>query len=104
MTAPKELIELIRNGSIVELEQHLHKNPSLAKQKTDQGISLLQFSVYCRNKNIIDLLKPLSSLGVFEAASLGELATVQKEIDQKPELLNAFAADGFTGLGLACFF
>jgi len=104
MATPKELTELIRTGNIHELEQHLHYNPSLAQQKTEQGISLLQFAVYCRNKNAIDLIRPLCDINLFEAASLGELITVQKEIGDNPGALNGFAADGFTALGLACFF
>jgi ankyrin repeat protein len=104
MTTSEELTEFIRTGNVLELEQRLHYNPSLALQKTKQGISLLQFAVYCRNKNAIDLIRPLCSTDLFEAASRGELTTVRKETEHNPKGLNAFAADGFTALGLACFF
>jgi len=104
MTNSKELTEFIRTGNNHELEQRLHYNPSLALEKTEQGISLLQFAVYCRNKKAIDLVRPLCSTGLFEAASLGEISTVQAAIEEHPGEVNAFAADGFTALGLACFF
>jgi ankyrin repeat protein len=64
----------------------------------------LQLAVYCRNKKVIDVLRPLSSLDLFEAASTGELSIVQSALQKDAALLNAFAVDGFTALGLACFF
>jgi|SRR5579859_7925014 len=100
----KELTGWISAGRNQELESGLRANPKLANEKTEQGISLLQFAVYCRNKNAIDLLRPMSSLDVFEAASLGELLVVQNELKRSPHLINAFAPDGFTALGLSCFF
>ncbi len=99
-----EPAEYIRTGNIHELEQLLHDSSLLAQQKTEQGISILQFAVYCRNKSAVDLIRPLCNINLFEAASLGELNTVQKEIEENPGDVNTFAADGFTALGLACFF
>jgi ankyrin repeat protein len=43
-------------------------------------------------------------LDVFEAAALGETARVRELLDDDPSLANAFGADGFHPLGLACFF
>src|SRR5258708_4359773 len=104
MTIQQELTALIHRGNIHALAQHLHADPSLVQQKTETGISLLQLAVYCRNKDAIELIRPLCSLDLFEAASLGELGTVQMEIEENPGELNNFATDGFTALGLSCFF
>jgi len=104
MTAQPELTTFIRTGNNADLARRLQDDPSLAQWKTEQGISLLQFAVYCRNKAAIDVIRPLCRLDFFEAASLGELTAVQKEVERNPDGLNAFAADGFTALGLACFF
>ena len=43
-------------------------------------------------------------LDIFEAAALGETARVRQLLDEDPALANAFGADGFHPLGLACFF
>jgi len=45
-----------------------------------------------------------AELDVFEAAALGETARVRHLLDDDPALANAFGADGFHPLGLACFF
>jgi len=45
-----------------------------------------------------------TELDVFEAAALGETARVRQLLDDDPALANAFGADGFHPLGLACFF
>ena len=45
-----------------------------------------------------------TELDVFEAAALGETARVRQLLDDDPALANAFGADGFHALGLACFF
>lgn len=69
MATQNELTELIRTGQLPELEQRLHYRPLLAQEKTEQGISLLQFAVYCRNKGAIDLIRPLCRTDLFEAPS-----------------------------------
>ena len=45
-----------------------------------------------------------SSLDIFEASAVGDLAAVQRLVSGQPELANDYAADGFQPLGLACFF
>jgi uncharacterized protein len=45
-----------------------------------------------------------TELDVFEAAALGETARIRQLVDDDPALANAFGADGFHPLGLACFF
>jgi ankyrin repeat protein len=87
------------------LEQALKDNTSLANIKTGQGISLLQFAAYCRNNAAVDILKKYKQkLDIFEAASIGDSATVRNLVSKNPELLNSFSEDGFTVLGLASFF
>jgi ankyrin repeat protein len=41
---------------------------------------------------------------IFEAAALGKAARLRELLDDDPSLANAFGADGFHPLGLACFF
>jgi len=101
----EEIIELIKTGKNELLEQILNDNPSLADSKTEQGISLLQFAAYCRNNFAIDILKKhKQKLDIFEASSIGDTEILSELLDKKLELLDTFSLDGFTPLGLACFF
>jgi ankyrin repeat protein len=105
MVKMKEIIEFIKTGNNTQLEKSLTGNSSLAEQKTEQGISLLQFAVYCRNAAAVDVLKTFKQkLDIFEATSIGEIITVKNLINKNPELVNSFSADGFTLLGLAAYF
>ena len=45
-----------------------------------------------------------AELDIFEAAALGETPRVRQLLDDDPAFANAFGADGFHPLGLACFF
>jgi uncharacterized protein len=45
-----------------------------------------------------------AELDVFEAAALGETARVRELLEDDPGVANAFGANGFHPLGLACFF
>lgn len=105
MPTPKEITEFIQKSENDKLEAAMRENPSLADGKTEQGISFLQFATYCRNKVAIDLLvKRKSRIDIFEAAAIGDVARVSIEVEKQPGLLNSYSADGFTPLGLACFF
>ena len=99
------IIELIKTGENDKLEQAIIDNPSLVELKTQQGISLLQFSAYCRNNFAVNIFrKHKQVLDIFEAVSISDKETVSQLLDKYPELLNSFSTDGFTALGLASFF
>ena len=101
----EEIIELIKTGQNDLLEQKLNDKPSLAESKTEQGISLLQFAAYCRNNFAVEILKKRrQKLDIFEASCIGNHDEVAKILENDPEILNSFSADGFTALGLASFF
>ncbi|MBS1979360.1 MAG: ankyrin repeat domain-containing protein [Bacteroidetes bacterium] len=100
-----EVTSLIMAGKTKEAVNAIRENPSLAKERTKDGISLLQFAVYCRNKEVVDTVLPLhSAINFYEACSLGMKDKVRRELEKNPALLNSHAPDGFTALGLACFF
>jgi ankyrin repeat protein len=105
MTPVEDLTSIIRTGNNSYLEKSLRENPSLVDCKTDQGISMLQYAAYCRNTGAVDLIKELvSQLDIFEAASVGDIQWLSTHLNTNPELLNSYSVDGFTPVGLACFF
>ncbi len=105
MNTMQELLDLIRSGKADQLESRLTENPSLVRSLTDQGISPLQYAVYCRNQEAVAILrKAAGKLNPFEAASLGETDTIKEAVKKNPQLIDSYSPDGFTLLGLACFF
>lgn len=105
MTTTKEICEIIQKGLNDKLTAILNESPEIINGKTEQGISFFQFAVYCRNNFAVDLLKQnKSQLDLYEAASIGDLDRVKSLIENKPSLVNSYAPDGFTPLGLSCFF
>ncbi|MBK7426423.1 MAG: ankyrin repeat domain-containing protein [Saprospiraceae bacterium] len=99
------LTSLIQTGQNEELAIQLNRSPELGNQNTEQGISLLQFAAYCRNHKAIEILKKYKSqLNLFEASSLGDLDSIKSILRSDRTLINSYSPDGFTALGLACFF
>ena len=105
MSELNEILEAIKTGDSGKLKEIITDNPSIADLKTEQGISLLQFAAYCRNQSAIEILRSYKKeLNIFEAASVADIDTVSKLINQSSNLINSFSTDGFTPLGLASFF
>jgi ankyrin repeat protein len=53
---------------------------------------------------VAELLATDPELDVFETAALGKAERLRELLDEDPGRANAFGADGFQPLGLACFF
>ena len=105
MITNNELCDWIRTGENEKVEAVLEETPSLVEGKTDEGVSFLMYAVYCRNDKAIDLFKhKKQKLEFHEAVGLGDHSIVKEYISQQPDLINAYSSDGFTPLGLACFF
>lgn len=105
MKSVPEVCELIRSGKNDEFERALNESPDLAEQKTDQGISLLSYAAYCRNPVATESIRTRKrQIDVFEAAAIGDSAEVRDFVKHHPDQINTFSSDGFTLLGLSCFF
>ena len=57
-----------------------------------------------RRDDAVALADAAPALTVWEAAALDRAEALEQALQQHPDLLDAFAADGNTPLGLACFF
>jgi len=98
-------IQAIQEGNIEVVKTLLIENPSLINTKTEQGISVLLLAMYYRKNEIVNvLLENKKDFDFFEAAASGQLDFVKKHLENEPGILNQFAVDGFTALGLSCFF
>jgi uncharacterized protein len=105
-SAMVELVtDYIREGDNFKLDQMLKEVPSIADSKTETGISLLQYAVYCKNSDAVEILKNYRPIpDIFEAACLGDKDQVSHLLTINPNSLHSFSPDGFTVLGLASYF
>lgn len=100
-----QAVHCIKSGQQDGLEGLLKADPNLAEGTTDQGISLLQLAAYYRNRPAVQLLEHYKkNLNFFELVILGRTKEAEKFLSRGPQLLNSFSPDGFTPLGLACYF
>jgi uncharacterized protein len=101
----EQLEEYITSGDTISLHNLLALKPELAKTITSHHVSPLMLSCYYRKPNITAvLLRYINEVNLFEAAAAGKLDVVEHLITNNPDAVNFYAGDGFTPLGLACYF
>lgn len=99
------LEEYIAAGDLAGIATLLQQNPQLAKTRTSQNVSPLMLSCYYKKPEITALLlKYVDDLNLFEASAAGKFDVVAHLLYSHPDAVNEFAEDGFTPLGLACYF
>ena len=105
MTIAQDFVAAIKAGNTAKVTTLLDVDPTLANIKDENGLSAVLTAAYYQEPNIARLLVQRDAeLNVFEACAVGELSRVQEWIEQQPDLINAYAPDGFQPLGLAAFF
>lgn len=99
-----QLFEAIRSGDIAKVREIIQTEPTLAKARTERGESAILLAIYHGEREIAELLATGMELDIFEAAALGHADRVRNFAELDPHLVNAYAPDGFTPLGLAAYF
>jgi ankyrin repeat protein len=95
----------IKNNDLALVTSLLDANPSLASARDEQGLSAVLTAAYYQHPEVTALLLERgAALDLFEACAAGSLKDVKTLLEQNPQQINAFAADGFQPLGLAAFF
>jgi hypothetical protein len=96
--------DAIREGNRYEVERQLIVDPSLVHTRED-GLSPILVAAYHGQAEIASFLADKTIvLTIFEAAATGKINHVIRLLARDPQLVNAYAEDGFQALGLACFF
>lgn len=99
------LEEYIASGDLAAIANLLQENPQLAKTRTSQNVSPLMLSCYYKRPEVTALLlKYVDELSLFEASAAGKFDVVAHLLYSHPDAVNEYAEDGFTPLGLACYF
>jgi ankyrin repeat protein len=100
-----DFIEAIKAGEIGPITQALNQDATLVDAQADNGLSAVLVAAYYNEPHIAQLLVQCGAeLTIFEAATVGALDRVEGWIVAQPELINAYAPDGFQPIGLAAFF
>lgn len=100
-----ELETLIEENNKQELHELLTKQPQLANQRTSYGISPLLLACYYRKPDLALLIASFADkIDLFEACALGIKEHAADILSKHPDQADAFSNDGFTPLGLACYF
>jgi ankyrin repeat protein len=99
-----DLFNAIKQGNFEQVQDILAANPEAIREK-ENGTSPVLTAVYNQKPEIADFLATkINELNIFEACSLGKTDVVLQHLTRDPDLVNAYAEDGFQPLGLACFF
>jgi len=101
----QDFFEAATGGDVSKVRAMLQADPSLARSRDDNGVSVIMKATYYGKKEVVAaLLESGVELDVFEATATGCVDRVTSLIAQDPTLANAYSADSFTPLGFAVFF
>jgi ankyrin repeat protein len=101
----EKLEEYITTADLSKLEALLMQTPALATTLTSHQVSPLMLSCYYKKPAVTAvLLNYVNDISLFEAAAAGKLEAVTHLIETVPNSMDDYASDGFTPLGLACYF
>ena len=100
-----QLEEQIEAGNLNAVKEILVQHPQQANSLTTHKISPLLLACYYKKQEIANLIAEfVDDLTLFEACAVGKFDAATLLIFQKPDSINQFSEDGFTPLGLACYF
>jgi ankyrin repeat protein len=96
--------DAIKQGNRHEVERQLIVDPNLIHVR-EQGLSPILIAAYHQQPEIASFLADKTVvLTIFEASATGKINQVIRLLARDPQLVNAYAEDGFQALGLASFF
>jgi len=108
MALKEDFLTAVTGGDVSRVRALVEESPSLAGARNENGVSAPLLALYHRKRETAELLvtrkEAIEPLDVFEAAAFGRTARLEAILDEQPELVDGYAADGFFPLGLAAFF
>jgi ankyrin repeat protein len=105
MATKDDLAEAVRKGDVAGVREMLKQEPALAAARDGKGVSMLLLALYHQQREVAEaLLAANPPLDVFDAAAVGRLDRLRELLARDRTSANAWSADGFFPLGLACFF
>ena len=100
----ERFFEAIKQGNRDEVERQLEADPGLIHAR-EGNLSPIIVAAYHGAPAMASFLADKTvALTVFEAAATGKINNILRLLARDPQLVNAYAEDGFQALGLACYF
>lgn len=100
-----QLETFIENSQLDEIVALLSQKPQLATQVTSHQISPMLLACYYKKMDIANAIAEfMPQLSIFDACAVGKFDDVTLLVFKDPRSVNEYSADGFTPLGLACYF
>ena len=100
-----QLENYIESSQLDEIVALLSQKPELATRQTSHQISPLLLACYYNKMDIANAIAEfMPSLSIFDASAIGKFDEVTLIIFKEPSIINHYSIDGFTPLGLACYF
>ena len=101
----KHLETLIENDQLDEIINLLSQKPELATQTTSHLISPILLACYYKKQEIAAAIAEfVDELSIFDACAVGKFDDITLLVFKNPRSINSYSVDGFTPLGLACYF
>ncbi len=101
----QQLVNMIRRGQKAEIAALVAEEPGAAKARDAQGVSVLMWSVYSRQAEIMECLRAAAGeLDVFEAAALGDCPRLKEILTADAMQVWTVSGDGWAPLHLAAAF
>lgn len=99
-----EFLEAVRKNDTDKILELLNTQPTLARTRDPNGVSGIFLALYRGNRGTAAIIAQRnSSLDVFEAAAIGDLARLKNLFNDDPALVKSYSPDGFTALALAAY-
>jgi hypothetical protein len=99
------IIEAIKAGDASRVSDLVASDPSLAKARTAEGVSVVCLASYHRKPEIAAILAAgREDLDVHEACTVGRSERVRQLLAATPECVDEFSPDGFSPIALAAYF
>jgi uncharacterized protein len=99
-----DFFDAIQRGDREQVERQLAADPGLIHARAN-GLSPILVAAYYGHPELASFLADKTvALTIFEASATGKINNILRLLARDPQLVNAYAVDGFQALGLACFF
>jgi uncharacterized protein len=99
-----EFFDAIKQGNRDEVERRVNLDPGLIHVK-ENGLSPILVAAYHQEPEIASYLADKTvAINIFEASATGKINNIIRLLARDPQLVNAYAEDGFQPLGLASYF
>lgn len=99
------LEDLISSDDEQAIRVYLKENPKALQEQTSFGVSPLMLTCYYKKPLLTKtLLEFNDDIDFFEACAADKFDIVAHKIFQNPEIIHDFSSNGFSSLGLACYF